>query len=391
MTTMNVEQALSFGVQTNGSLWKIELMDPADSQAKAQAWVPMTADDPQIGSKINNIQVARPGNKLVEVMGWLYNRITRYPYYWPYEGTYVDKFGYDFQIEYTDDTTVTSVDISEIAYEIIKAALNIQPPDASNTVAVDIQNDTVAGGGVLVKMQITLDRAQPVSKLSILPFSKYPMELVSLMYEEDIKTYKPLKEITIPKDNTNTKNFTQTTKSIYFQFPVVIVNRFTIIFRQQNAEKNTYLLNPDNLTKTELWDMISERQAEVTLNNLNGSDTLSQGELDQMDGWVIYMQQYAKFQQAYLNWQNQMNIYKQKMVDREAKLQQKAAANAKYAQDLDEWRQEYNMAMQKYQQQVNNYQAAVTKYNSDYARYQQNLTAYNNYIRDYNAWKSKWG
>src|SRR5206468_8572601 len=100
---------------------------------QVQAWIPMTADDPQIGNKIDNIQVASPGSKLIEVMGWLYNRITRYPYYWPYEGTYVDKFGYDFQIDYTDSTTVSTVDISEIAYEIIKASLNVQPPDASNT------------------------------------------------------------------------------------------------------------------------------------------------------------------------------------------------------------------------------------------------------------------
>lgn len=391
MTTMNVEYALSFGVQAGDSLWKIELLDPADAGTKVQAWLPMTADDPQIGNKINNIQVARPGTKLIEVMGWLYNRITRYPYYWPYEGTYVDKFGYDFEIDYSSPVTVTTVEISEIAYEIVKAALNIQPPDAANTVNVDIQNDTVGAGGVLIKMQITLDRAQPVSELSILPFSKYPMELVSLMYEEDIKTYKPLKEIVIPKDNTDTKNFTQTTSSIYFQFPVVTANRFTIIFRQQNATKESYLLNPDQLTKTELWDMISQRQADLSIESLDGLDTLSQKEIDQLDGWDIYMQQYAKFQQDFLNWQEQMNIYKQKLVEREAKLQQKAAADAKYTSDLAEWRQEYNTAMQKYQTQVSNYQAAIAKYNSDYARYQSNLTAYNNYIRDYNAWKSKWG
>lgn len=391
MTTMNVEYALSFGVQAGDSLWKIELLDPADAGTKVQAWLPMTADDPQIGNKIDNIQVARPGTKLIEVMGWLYNRITRYPYYWPYEGTYVDKFGYDFEIDYSSPVTVTTVEISEIAYEIVKAALNIQPPDAANTVNVDIQNDTVGAGGVLIKMQITLDRAQPVSELSILPFSKYPMELVSLMYEEDIKTYKPLKEIVIPKDNTDTKNFTQTTSSIYFQFPVVTANRFTIIFRQQNATKESYLLNPDQLTKTELWDMISQRQADLSIESLDGLDTLSQKEIDQLDGWDIYMQQYAKFQQDFLNWQEQMNIYKQKLVEREAKLQQKAAADAKYTSDLAEWRQEYNTAMQKYQTQVSNYQAAIAKYNSDYARYQSNLTAYNNYIRDYNAWKSKWG
>lgn len=391
MTTMNVEYALSFGVQAGDSLWKIELLDPADAGTKVQAWLPMTADDPQIGNKIDNIQVARPGTKLIEVMGWLYNRITRYPYYWPYEGTYVDKFGYDFEIDYSSPVTVTTVEISEIAYEIVKAALNIQPPDAANTVNVDIQNDTVGAGGVLIKMQITLDRAQPVSELSILPFSKYPMELVSLMYEEDIKTYKPLKEIVMPKDNTDTKNFTQTTSSIYFQFPVVTANRFTIIFRQQNATKESYLLNPDQLTKTELWDMISQRQADLSIESLDGLDTLSQKEIDQLDGWDIYMQQYAKFQQDFLNWQEQMNIYKQKLVEREAKLQQKAAADAKYTSDLAEWRQEYNTAMQKYQTQVSNYQAAIAKYNSDYARYQSNLTAYNNYIRDYNAWKSKWG
>jgi hypothetical protein len=391
---MNVEYALSFGVSANESLWKIELMHPTDASAKVLAWLPMNADDTQIGDTIDNIQVAAPGPKLIEVMGWLYNRITKYPYYWPYEGKPVDRYGYDFQVDLeADNKNASYVEISEIAYEIIKTKLNVQPPSTDGTVDVDIVNDKVDGGGVLIKLRITLDRAQPCSELNIAPFTKYPMELVSLMYEEDIKTFKPLKEIALPKKvyADSTKNFSQTTQSMHYQFPVVIANRFTLILRQRNAEKNTYLLNPDTLTKKELWDWISEREAEVTLDATDGYDTIPQAELDKQDQWTVYLEKYAQYKKDFLAWQKKLNVYKQKSVERQAKLAQASAAEKKYEKDMKEWRAEYKAALKKYQNQVDNYKAAVDKYNTDYARYQDNLKKYNEYVRDYNAWKKKWG
>jgi hypothetical protein len=388
---MNVEQALSFGVLSSEDFWKIELLHPTDSSVRLKAWVPLTTDDPQIGNKVNNIIVAQPGVKLLEVMGWLDKRITRYPYYWPYEGTYVDRYGYDFQIDISSNNDVSTIELTDIAYEIIKTKLSIQPPDPASTTEVDIQNDIVSGGGVLIKLTLTLGHAQPVSELNIAPFTKYPMELVSLMYEEDIKTFHPKKEIVIPKDDTTTKNFEQTTQSIHFQFPAVTAHRFTIILRQQNAEKNTYLLSEDMVTKKELWDMISEREAEVTLDAADGLETVSQSELDKWDGWDIYMQQYAKWKKDMLDWTQKLNVYRQKQAEREAALEEKRDADLAYRHAMSEWRQEFNLAKGKWDAKKAAYDQAIAKYNSDYAKYQQNLKQYNDYIRDYNAWKAKWG
>ncbi|MDK2600665.1 hypothetical protein QO179_24535 [Bacillus stercoris] len=284
----------------------MEFLHPLDAGLKVTTYIPLDPNDELIGEEVDNIRVAEPGERLTEVMGWLYNRITRYPYYWPKEGTYIDKFGYDFEVELLSENQVNRIDITQIAYDMLKAELNIQPPDPDNTTDVDIQNDVVSGGGVLVKLSVTLDKAQPVSELSIAPFTKYPMELVSLMYEEDIETYHPKKEIIKPKKNTAIKEFTQTATSIRFQFPVVVAKRFTIILRQKNNEKNTYLVNPADISKKSLWAKVSKIEAELTLDMSDNVETLKNTDSASLKGWDVYLSQLAKYQKSLMDWKKKL-------------------------------------------------------------------------------------
>jgi hypothetical protein len=389
-TTLYVESALSFGVEQYEGLWKIQYLHPLDANLKQQAWVPMTADHEQIGQEVANIPVAEPGPKLIEVMGWLYNQITRYPYYWPKEGSYVDKFGYDFEVQLASDNKTSLIEITQVAYEIMKAELNIKPPVEQNDREVDIQYETVDGGGVLIKLSVTLDRAQPVSELSLAPFTKYPMELVSIMYEEDIETFHPKKEIIIPKDDTETKKFSQTTESIRFQFPVVTAKRITLVLRQQNAEKNTYLVHEDSVGKAQLWADISKREAEVTLDTTDGLETVAQSEVNKLSGWDIYANQLQKHMRELMKWKKEFDLYKQKQSERNAKLAEGKAEEIRYNKALSEYRQEYNRAVAKYKTRVRNYQAEMQAYNTAYTKYQKDLVVYNKYLRDYAAWKAKW-
>jgi hypothetical protein len=331
--------------------------------------------------------MAEPGEKLLEVMGWLYDRITRYPYYWPYEGTYIDKFSYDFEIEMSSDNKPSSIEITQIAYEILKEALRIQPVDPANP-GIDVQTDKVNGGGALVKLSVTLDNAQPVSELNLAPFTKYPLELVSFMYEEDIETFHPKKEIIIPKENIDSKKFSQTTQSIRFQFPVVIAKRFTIILRQQNYEKDTYLVAEEAITKDSLWAAVSKREAEITLDTTDGLETITSQELDKLSGWDIYLEQLAKYQNDLKKWEGEVEIYKQKEAERNAAIKEKLLEEVKYRHAMSEYRTEYSEAVKKYQTRVDLYEKELEQYNFAYAKYQRDLVLYNQYLRSYAAWQS---
>lgn len=389
MGLLYVSQALSFGVQKFEDLWKVQFPHPYDTNVLVSAWLPLDPEDSRIGEDIDGVRVAQPGVMLLEVMGWLNDRITNYPYYWPKEGTYVNKFGYDFQADVATDNKVTVFEITKVAYDILKDEFRIQPPNPENT-NVDIQYDTVPGGGVLVKLSVTLSNAQPVSELNIAPFTKYPLELVSIMYEEDTETFHPKKEIAIPKDNTDTKKFSQSTESIRFQFPAIIAKRFTIILRQQNYEKNTYVVMEEDLQNQELWDAISKRETEVTLNTEDGLETVSTEEVDKLSGWDIYQQQLTKYQDDLKKWTNEVNVYKQKEAERNAAIKLKASEDKRYAQALSEYRADYNAAVTKYKTKVAQYKTNLSSYNTAYAKYQKDLTLYNKYLRDYSAWKKKY-
>jgi hypothetical protein len=391
MPGLYVEYALSFGVARREGLWKIQYLHPEDANLKVQAWVPMYPDHELIGEEVEDIMVAEPGVRLVEVMGWLHDRITRYPYYWPKEGTYVDKFGYDFEVDLVNDNDTRKIEITQVAYDILREELRIPPPTPETEQEVDVQYETVPGGGVLVKLSVTLATAQPVSEVSIAPFTKYPMELVSLMYEEDIETFHPKKEILLPQTAESPTKFSQTTQSIRIQFPVVTAKRLTFILRQQNHEKNSYLVNDFQMNQSALWNKVSQRETEVVADTKDSLETATQVDINTISGWDIYMDALAKHQKELLNWQKEFDLYKQKQAEREQKLQEKVAAEIQYSKALDEYRSEYNAAVEKYKTRVAQYKAEAANYEAANQKYQRDLKVYNKYLRDYADWKSKWG
>ena len=379
MAGLYVEYALSFGIQQREGLWRIEYLHPEDANRKEQTLIPMTADDPMIGKEVDDILVARPGEKLIEVMGWLYNRINRYPYYWPNEGTYVDKFGYDFIVEFYNGKT-SKIEITQVAYDILKEELGIQPPPPDADREVDVVNEIVEGGGVLVKLSITLAYAQPISEFSIAPFTKYPMELVSLMYEEDTETFHPKKEIVLSTAEDSLVKFSQSTQSIRVQFPVVTAKRITFILRQQNHEKNSYNTSEQQVNQALLWNSVSQR---------TDSGVVTQVDTGTLTGWDIYLSELAKYQNELLNWQKEVDLYKQKMAEREEKLAEQAVIDAKYQDDLNTYRAEYNAAVEQYKTRILKYQDAQTTEASK-AKYGKNLKVYNDYMRNLEDWKNKW-
>lgn len=373
MSTYNVQYAFSFGIEKFEGLWKIEFPHPLDVGLKKVAYLPMTTDDPRIGQVIDGISVAQPGTRLVEVMKWLYGRITKYPYYWPWEGTYVDKFDYDFEVEFGvgENEPVERVEISQIAYEIVKNQLKIQPPGPPPSHVVG-DDELVEPGGVLVKLVVTLDRSQPVSEISIAPFTQYPLEVVSVMYEEDIETFHPRKEILLTSN-------TRSTESMTFKFPEVLARRFTIILRQPNYVKNTYLVLEQDLNKKELWEKIAQREAEVTLDLTDGRETISNvnrlTEVDQYTGWDIYLLEMIKRQADLRKWKNKVEAYRKALPPK-----QNNTENSRFKLPISDFRREFYEVIQRYLTQFNQ------KNQSNDSSNQKSISFYNKNLRNWIDW-----
>lgn len=395
----NVQYAVSLSIAERQGLWKIQFIHPLDAMVKVNAWIASTVDDERIGTTIDGVKVATPGTHMIEVLSWLADLINTYPYYWPYEGNPINKYGYDFSVDMNTAETdsVTKVEVTDIAYNIIKQNLDIQAAP-SNPQSVDESIYYIKGGGALIKYTVTLDKAQPISEITITPFTEYDLEVESIMYEEDIETYHVRKEL-LPQDITyiDDKPYSAptdpqaSTKMMIFKFPSVIAKRLTFILRQKNYKKDTYLIREKEINEKDLWDKISQRETEVTLDITDGLDTVEVEKLDTWTGWDIYQQQLQKYYEALKKWQEDMQIYRQKLAERQAAIDLQNQYTNQYNTEMNQYRAEYAAALGKYNEKVTNYRNQLASYNNAKATYDRNLALYNKYLQDLKAWQAKWG
>lgn len=382
--TLYAEYAISLGLNSQEEMWKIQLLHPHDSNKILSAWIPMDDEDSRIGTIVDNLSIAKPGLRLLTIIKGLHQSISYFPYYWPFEGKYVDKFGYDFEIVMDSEDVISEINLTDIAYEIASQYVDATPP--SENPVVDVMTSTVEPGGALVKISITLDRPKPVSEFSMAPFTKYPMELAAITYEEDIDTYHPPKEIPIPQATEESSQwFKQDTTSIRFQFPAVIAKRLTIILRQKNYELNTYLIRETSFSRQDLWEKISNREAEVTLDLTDGLESISNKDgdnvVDEWSGWNIYLQELAAYYADLAAWESEVAAYNQAMADIAAAEAEQAYYDSVYQQQEQEWQNELSQA-------VASYDARYQKYQSDYAEYQ-SATQHPNYQKNIDYYTNK--
>ena len=378
-----VEYAISLGIFEREGMWRIQYVDPVDAGVRRVAYIPPSDKDGRIGKKIDGIPVAKPGPRMMQVLAWLQNQVTKYPYFWPYEGGPVDRYGYDFEVTITNGDT-QYVEITTIAYEIVRTRLDVKDPvPTEKTIEVD---EYLPAGGAYVKLAVTLQAPQPVSEITITPFTVYPLEVVSVLYEEDIETYRPRKEIIFQQKPQ------PSTKTIVLTFPTIIAKRITIILCQKNYTINKYLIRESEVHKKELWDKISLREAEVTLDvNDNGLETVEESNIMKWTGWDAYLKAYEKYKKDLDEWKKAMEEYKKKMDERLAKIKEAEEAEKNYNKAMSKWRAEYEQAKKKYNQKVKQYEDQLELYQRKKKEYEKQLAAYKRYLRELEEWKRKWG
>lgn len=170
---------------------------------------------------------------------------------------------------------------------------------------INVPLDNVASGGALVKFTVTLARPEIVSEITLVPFTMYPLEVASITYEEDIETYHQPKELIAQE--------TKSVNSIIISFPSIVAKRFTFILRQANSVRDTYLIREKEISKAELWDKISKRETELTLDSLSAqattNATVDQVTINSYTGWDIYLTELAKHEAALAQWTAAYNAY----------------------------------------------------------------------------------
>lgn len=375
-----VEYAISLGIEQREGLWKIIYPHPYDAEKKVTVYTVQDVNDERIGSEVNGISVAEPGDKMVELLSWLYNRITKYPYYWPYEATYVDRFGYDFAVDMEEEQNedgnfrVHSIDITQIAYEIVKKKLNIKPPQETES-EIEVE-EYLEPGGSFVKFTVTLSKSQPVSEIVLTPFSKYPLEVSSISYEKDIKTFHPRKELILSNKPG------PSTKPMVFKFPVITAMRFTIVMRQKNYVKNTYLVDDKDLNKKAMWEKISKRESDMISATATELQSISM-KAQSLSGQEIYDSEMEKNKENIRAWTKDFMTYKENMSKRERTSNKNISSGTT---DGGVFREDYRDATVKYAQSAEALESDSSNEGEDTG-----LKLFNKNQRDLTGWNRTWG
>lgn len=211
---------------------------------------------------------------------------------------------------------------------------------------VNVGLDHVTPGGALMKFTVTLPRQEVISEITLSPFTYLPLEIASIRYEEDIETYH------IPKELIREK--TEGTETMVIQFPSIVAKRLTFILRQRNFVKNTYIVLDKEVSKADLWNKISKREADISLGTVptaeNIASTVTQGDLDTYSGWDIYLEELAKFQDEHAKYVIALADYQVK--------------KAKWDQEIATYRSAYS-----------SYVSTINSLNSSYGRYGVNYSA----------------
>lgn len=171
------------------------------------------------------------------------------------------------------------------------------------TVNTDGSTATIEGGGAYVKFTLTLQKQELCSQIMMNLFTKYPIEVVSIQYEEDTDTWYEPKELI---GHLEEKQFGST---IRMTFPSIIAKRFTFILNQKNYEKNVYSINKRAFDEKDLWEKIIMKEAETTLDLGDGLETVAQGDLDSWSGWSIYVDALQKHNTEMVAWEKEMDTY----------------------------------------------------------------------------------
>lgn len=245
-----VEYAISVSLAEREGLWKITFPHPLDTGKPVRAWIPRDVKDKRIGSIIDKIRVTTPGTRLLEVLALLEDSISKYPYEWPWAGDSLNPFSHDFEVQMDVrlEDNVSQLEMSELAYLTAIDQVGKQPPDVTEDTLNGLDKELLPAGGSYVKLQITFDRAKPVSEISLDPFCEYPIEVMSISYEEEIDTFHPRKELSFREKEG------ASLRTMIFKFPTVLAKRFTVVLRQENYKRQSYDSRVLTLAKQSLWN-----------------------------------------------------------------------------------------------------------------------------------------
>lgn len=258
-------------------------------------WLPLYGVEKKSGWIIddhnNGEEGIRSGERFTDLLNRLTPSISSYPYTWSLEGQKIDPLGYDF----SSSTDYRELEIEQVAYLEALRKLNI--PDIEPEGTLPYEEAKRVSAPHLTKMQLTLEKASPLSTLSFKFFSRNPVSLLSLVSERDLSGVSSPEEINLDQLELIQK---EDTVIITFGSPI-FTKRLTFVLGQRNATSNTYYINQEGEDFTYTPKGKDIERLKGFISNYNNKETFQTDDLytdEEIKDWS------EERKRAYVKWRD---------------------------------------------------------------------------------------
>lgn len=122
--------------------------------------------------------------------------------------------------------------------------------------------------GAMFELEINFEAISIINEIELMPFGKYPMELVAIRYSSTDDIDSDLEELIYPDNTMNGLNGNvKLDKTISFKFEDIKCKRMYIIVNQIHYERNNFILNTTDAIKNDIWhNIVNEKNISKYVN-----------------------------------------------------------------------------------------------------------------------------
>ena len=107
--------------------------------------------------------------------------------------------------------------------------------------------------GAVCELVIDYESVNTVNEINLLPYTKYPIEIISIRYKLTDDEDEELKELVSPDAKEEVLKSVSIDSKKTFRFPDILCKKIYIAFVQKHYERNVFVYNQLDMYKNELW------------------------------------------------------------------------------------------------------------------------------------------
>lgn len=107
--------------------------------------------------------------------------------------------------------------------------------------------------GAVCEIEINYESVNTVNEITLKPCVNYPIRVVAIRYKQSDDEDEELKEIVYPDNDIENLRDKFSKDKMSYKFPDILCKKIYILFVQEHYLRKTYVYNPQDIYKNELW------------------------------------------------------------------------------------------------------------------------------------------